>query len=219
MARADKIYNTEQEKDTRFTDAKAVRGNQQLLMDQIEIETVNIKTLNSLKKDQLNRVLLSIGFEKAELSRSVWIKRCGSCILYLRFPSNLARCDAIFTLYKSIESGYSQCHATGNRKKASGGWYVCAHLEKHCTFKNTGCLKTNNFFEILTPKVWLPILLFYNQNFGCQYLGLQLSFRNVLLLDTLYIFKGTTKAACMELSQHLRCFSCLSQSGMWWISN
>lgn len=71
MARADKIYNTEQKKDTRFTDAKAVRGNQQLLMDQIENETVNIKTLNSLKKDQLNRVLLSIGFEKAELSRSV----------------------------------------------------------------------------------------------------------------------------------------------------
>ena len=36
----------------------------------------------------------------------------------------MAKSDAIITLYKSIESGYSQCHHTGNNKKASGGWYV-----------------------------------------------------------------------------------------------
>ena len=30
--RADKVYNTEQDKNTRFTEAKSVRGNQQLLM-------------------------------------------------------------------------------------------------------------------------------------------------------------------------------------------
>lgn len=92
-------------------------------MDEIENGNINIKKLNSLKKEQLNNVLLSIGFEKGELSRLC-------CIIIIcifmnslnRFPSNLARCDAIMTLYKSIESGYSQCHATGNRKKASGGW-------------------------------------------------------------------------------------------------
>ena len=36
---------------------------------------------------------------------------------------------AILDLYQSIESGYSQCHHTGNRVKASGGWdlQVCQH--------------------------------------------------------------------------------------------
>ena len=63
------MFNTEQSKDTRFTDAKSVRGNQQLLMDEIENGNVNIKQLNSLKKQQLNKILLSIGFEKGELSR------------------------------------------------------------------------------------------------------------------------------------------------------
>ena len=121
--RSDLVYNTEQAKDTRFTDAKSLRGNQQLLMDEIENGNINIKKLNSLKKEQLNNVLLSIGFEKGELSRLCFIIII--CIIMNslnRFPSNLARCDAIMTLYKSIESGYSQCHATGNRKKASGGW-------------------------------------------------------------------------------------------------
>lgn len=42
--------------------------------------------------------------------------------LYARLKTKLARCDAIMGLYKSIESGFSQCHQTGNRKKASGGW-------------------------------------------------------------------------------------------------
>ena len=67
--RSDLVYNTEQAKDTRFTDAKSLRGNQQLLMDEIENGNINIKKLNSLKKEQLNNVLLSIGFEKGELSR------------------------------------------------------------------------------------------------------------------------------------------------------
>ena len=67
--RGDCIYNTVLKKDTRFTDAKSVRGNQQLLMDQIENGNIDVKMLNSLKKDQLNRALLSIGFEKGELSR------------------------------------------------------------------------------------------------------------------------------------------------------
>ena len=35
----------------------------------------------------------------------------------------MAKRDVVVSLYKSIESGYSQCHHTGNRKKASGGWY------------------------------------------------------------------------------------------------
>ena len=101
------MFNTELKKDTRFTDAKALQGNQQLLMDMIENGAVDMKSLNALKKEELNKILFSIGFDKGDLRR---------------FPSNLARCDAIMTLYKSIESGYSQCHATGNRKKASGGW-------------------------------------------------------------------------------------------------
>ena len=101
------MFNTELKKDTRFTDAKALQGNQQLLMEMIESGSLDMRRLNSLKKEELDKILLSIGFDKGDIRR---------------FPSNLARWDAIMTLYKSIESGYSQCHATGNRKKASGGW-------------------------------------------------------------------------------------------------
>ena len=36
----------------------------------------------------------------------------------------MAKRDAVVSLYKSVESGFSQCHHTGNRKKASGGWYA-----------------------------------------------------------------------------------------------
>ena len=67
--RADQVYNTEQDKNTRFTEAKSVRGNQQLLMNEIEKGKVDMKRLNSLKKQQLDNILLSIGFEKGELSR------------------------------------------------------------------------------------------------------------------------------------------------------
>ena len=67
--RADKVHNTELDKDTRFTEAKFVRGNQQMLMDELENGNIDLKHLNSLKKDQLNKILISIGFEKGELSR------------------------------------------------------------------------------------------------------------------------------------------------------
>ena len=62
-------YNTELKKDTRFTDAKSVQGNQQLLMDQIENGNIDMKKLNSMKKEDLNRALLSIGFEKGVINR------------------------------------------------------------------------------------------------------------------------------------------------------
>ena len=44
-------------------------------------------------------------------------------MILFRLASNMAKRDVVVSLYKSIESGYSQCHHTGNRKKASGGWY------------------------------------------------------------------------------------------------
>ena len=41
----------------------------------------------------------------------------------------MAKVDAIVTLYNTVLSGYSQCHGTGNKKKASSGWYaeICLH--------------------------------------------------------------------------------------------
>ena len=63
------MYNTEAAKDTRFTDAKAVVGNQQLLMDAIANGKIDMKKLNSMKKAELNKALLSVGFEKGEISR------------------------------------------------------------------------------------------------------------------------------------------------------
>ena len=108
------VFNTEHEKQTRFTEAKNVRGNQSLLLHEIETGSVEISSLNKQNGKKLSDILLSIGFTNQECKK---------------FPSNLAKIDAIMTLYHSIESGYSQCHHTGNRKKASGGWYheICPH--------------------------------------------------------------------------------------------
>ena len=49
--------------------------------------------------------------------------KCFNRLILFRLASNMAKKDVVVSLYKSIESGYSQCHHTGNRKKASGGWY------------------------------------------------------------------------------------------------
>ena len=73
ILRASSIYNTELKKDTRFTDAKSVQGNQQLLMDEIANKKIDMKNLNSLKKEQLNQALLSIGFEKGDIKRFLLI--------------------------------------------------------------------------------------------------------------------------------------------------
>ena len=69
MWRGKLIYNTELKKDTRFTDAKSVQGNQELLMDAIENGQIDIKSLNKMSKKALNQALLVIGFEKGEISR------------------------------------------------------------------------------------------------------------------------------------------------------
>jgi hypothetical protein len=69
--RASSVFNTEIAKDTRFTDAKSVRGNQQLLMDLIENGKIDMKKLNSMKKNQLNDALVSIGFDKGEVKRLI----------------------------------------------------------------------------------------------------------------------------------------------------
>ena len=70
--------------------------------------------MNKLKAKDLNKILVSIGFEPHQISN---------------LKTNMARREKIMILYQSIVSGYSQCHSTGNRKKASGGWYneSCIH--------------------------------------------------------------------------------------------
>ena len=34
----------------------------------------------------------------------------------------MEKVQAVINLYNTILAGYSQCHNTGNKKKASGGW-------------------------------------------------------------------------------------------------
>ena len=43
-------------------------------------------------------------------------------IMHRRLKTNMAKVGAVVTLYNTVVSGYSQCHSTGNKKKASGGW-------------------------------------------------------------------------------------------------
>lgn len=45
-----------------------------------------------------------------------------SLIMHRRLKTNMAKVGAVVTLYNTVVSGYSQCHSTGNKKKASGGW-------------------------------------------------------------------------------------------------
>ena len=39
-------------------------------------------------------------------------------------PTAAAKRKEILKLYESILTGSSKCHATGNEKDASGGWYI-----------------------------------------------------------------------------------------------
>ena len=84
------------------------------MFDEIESGNLKINNLDSFKKDQLNLIMKKIGFDNTEI-RSL--------------KENTSKKRAILDLYESIQSGYSQCHHTGNRVKAAGGWYLqlCQH--------------------------------------------------------------------------------------------
>ena len=58
------VYNTEMLKDTRFTDAKVLEGNQQLFIQELELGNIKMENLNTLKTKDLVAVLLSIEFLK-----------------------------------------------------------------------------------------------------------------------------------------------------------
>ena len=45
------------------------------------------------------------------------------CRILFSVPTAAAKKKEIIKLYESILTGSSKCHATGNEKDASGGWY------------------------------------------------------------------------------------------------
>jgi len=117
--RGTKLYNTETKKDTTYLEAKVLKGEQQLLSDLLENGDFHLSELddhstNKAKAGRLNDVLKKAGFCDFDISQ---------------LKSNAKKKEAIMNLYESITSGYSQCHHTGNRLKASGGWYLemCPH--------------------------------------------------------------------------------------------
>ena len=81
------MYNTEGQKDSRFIDAKVVLGSQQLLIkvytysfvihknkyflpwQALKERKFKMKDLESMKTIQLNDLLLSIGFDKSDISK------------------------------------------------------------------------------------------------------------------------------------------------------
>ena len=96
-------------------------------MHLINNEEVKIEALNDYTSQQLTEILKKIGVENKEIRKYKNTHLNKILLMYTfisRLSSKVAKTDVIITLYKSIESGYSQCHHTGNRKKASGGWYV-----------------------------------------------------------------------------------------------
>ena len=54
---------------SRFTDAKVLLGNQQLLMQLITKRELNIEKLNDYTTTQLTGILKKIGVEKSELKK------------------------------------------------------------------------------------------------------------------------------------------------------
>ena len=53
----------------RFTDAKILLGNQQLLMQQINNGELNIEGLNDYNSKELTEILKKIGVEKSEIRK------------------------------------------------------------------------------------------------------------------------------------------------------
>ena len=71
-------------------------------------------------------------------------------------------------LYESIWTGSSMCHATGNEKEASGGWYtfVCKH----------GVIYASKLLFLgYAPKYLCLLIVFFSQYklniFSTEYLG------------------------------------------------
>ena len=92
--RGETIYNTETQKNTRFLEAKTIRGEQQLLIDMIEEGQFKISDISddSQKSTQsLNRMLCGMGFTSKDIKS---------------MKSNVEKKKAITDLYESIISGY-----------------------------------------------------------------------------------------------------------------
>ena len=107
----------------RFTDPKVLLGNQQQLMQLISCGELDMAGLNDYTAKELNEILVKVGIERRELRKYCLPELlCYLSLSSSRLSSNMAKRDVLMSLYKSVESGYSQCHHTGNRKKASGGW-------------------------------------------------------------------------------------------------
>ena len=115
----DLIYNTEAKKQTTYVEAKAIKGEQQLLIDLLENGEFSLSeladaNLERAKAGRLKELLKQMGFSTEDTRM---------------LKSNMQKKKAIMDLYESVSSGYSQCHHTGNRLRASGGWYIemCPH--------------------------------------------------------------------------------------------
>ena len=106
------IYNTETKKDTRYLDSKVIFGEQQLLFEMLQEGTFSMDELSKTSKNKimdkrLQEVMVDMGFTKSEISQ---------------LKTKVSKQGAILDLYESVRSGYSQCHYTGNRLRANGGW-------------------------------------------------------------------------------------------------
>ena len=112
--RGETLYNTESKKNTKFLEAKNVQGSQQELIFLLEKKNFKLSDLQKMTEQEITVVMKQIGFSQEDIKEK---------------KEKVSKQKAILDLYQSIESGYSQCHHTGNRVKASGGWYlqVCQH--------------------------------------------------------------------------------------------
>ena len=97
-----------------FLESRNIQGSQQELIDLIGRNQFQISDLQKMNDQEITIIMKQIGFSQEEIKQK---------------KEKVTKQKAILDLYQSIESGYSQCHHTGNRVKASGGWYlqVCQH--------------------------------------------------------------------------------------------
>lgn len=107
LARAENVYNTEVEKDTKLARMKSnnIAGSQKRILDEIFSGQLDPSNLPDALDDL------------TQLCTKLEINLTSN-------KSASARREAILTLYNSVTSGYSACHNTGDAKRSSGGWYT-----------------------------------------------------------------------------------------------
>ena len=117
------LFNTEHVKDSYvLKNIDEIQGSQNKLIELIVTKELELSSLDKMTNDELKQICQSLDFQR--ISRLI-IHTFSYILSWINFsvPTMASKKKEILKLYESILTGASKCHATGNEKDASGGWY------------------------------------------------------------------------------------------------